>query len=192
MGEGTEEWGTYGGAIHTAMAGLVDVRSESRKVGDPAGGVTQKRILVSVPEYADVPAVTFVDATDYANMKAIGVWAPKTAEEWGDAARTFSTHNFQFIGGKVYLAMYHGGVWVIDVSTPEKLAHPEAAGFFLPSEPRPASLPTPGLPGGFGNGPSVWDVLVKDGVILATDMPSGLYSIQLAQDAGSVDLTSFA
>lgn len=176
MGEGAEEWGTYGGAVHTAMAGLVDGR----------------RILVSVPEYADVPAVTFVDATDYGNMTAIGVWAPKTAEEWGDAARTFSTHNFQFIGGKVYLAMYHGGVWVLDVSTPEKLLHPEAAGFFLPSQARPAALPAPGLPGGLGNGPSVWDVLVKDGVILATDMPSGLYSIQLGADEGAVGLTSFA
>lgn len=173
MGEGTEEWGTYFGAVHTSIGGLVD----------------GKRILVSVPEYADVPAVTFIDATDYADMKAIGVWAPLTAEELGDEASRFSTHNFQFLDGKVYLAMYHGGVWVIDASTPEKLAAPTALGYFLPSDARPSPLPA--APGPLGGGGSVWDVLVKDGVILATDMSSGLYAVQLQDDVGK-DLTSFA
>lgn len=189
MGEGTEEWGTYFGAVHTSMAGLVDVRSDSEDGEGSEGGVTRKRILVSVPEYADVPAVTFIDATDYADMKAIGVWAPLTAEDLGDQASSFSTHNFQFIGGKVYLAMYHGGVWVIDASTPEKLAAPTAVGYFLPSEARPTSLPS--SPDLLAGGGSVWDVLVKDGVILATDMTTGLYAIQLADDVGK-DLTSFA
>lgn len=166
-GEGAEEWGTYYGAVHTAMGSLV-------------GG---KRVLAYVPEYADVPAVHFIDATDYAAMTALGVWAPKPAEAWGDAASTFSTHNFQFIGEKVYLAMYHGGVWVIDASDP---THPLPVGYYLPTG------SGTGL-GAFGGGAtSTWDVVVKDGVILASDMPNGLFAIQFEGDVGKTGLTSFA
>jgi hypothetical protein len=169
MGEGAEEWGTYLGAVHTAMGSLVN----------------GKRVLAYIPEYADIPAVHFIDATDYMAMTALGVWAPKPAEAWGNSARTFSTHNFQLVGDKVYLAMYHGGVWVIDASDPTM---PKPVGYYLPAEGRAAGpVPMP-----FGASTSTWDVLVKNGVILAIDMPGGLYAIQFEGDVGKTELTSFA
>lgn len=168
LGAGAEE--TYEGNIHTSMATMVD----------------GKRVLVTVPEYATVPSVTFIDATDYANMTALGVWAPKPADAWGEQARSFSTHNFQVLDGRVYMAMYHGGVWVIDGSTAERLAAPVAVGYYLPAD-------GPALPSStLGSGPSVWDVVLKDGVVFATDMGQGLYALHHADDAFDPALTSFA
>ncbi|HUR69087.1 MAG TPA: hypothetical protein VM370_07555 [Candidatus Thermoplasmatota archaeon] len=169
-GEGAEDWGTYGGNLHTSMAGLIN----------------GKRVVVTIPEYAEVPSVTLLDASDYGAMTALGVWAPHTAEELDGEASTFSMHNFQLVGSTIYLAMYHGGVWVLDASEP---THPVPVGYFLPSEGASTSVPVPIFSGG---GQSVWDVVVKDGVILATDITGGLYALQYAPDAGAVGLTSFA
>lgn len=171
MGEGADEW--YEGNVHTAMGGVI-------------GG---KRVLVSVPEYAAVPAVTLLDATDYANMSVLGVWAPKSADAFGadDPAR-FSTHNFQLVGDRVYMAMYHGGVWVIDAKDP---THPVAAGYLLPADGPAASAAAPTNIFG-GGSPNTWDVVLKDGVILASDIVGGLYALRHVDDARDPALTSFA
>lgn len=169
--------GTYEGNVHTTMAALVDGR----------------RVIATVPEYATVPSLTFLDATDYGNMAALGAWAPKRAEDFGaDDPKRFSTHNFQFVGGKVYMAMYHGGVWVVDASTVEAVRAPRALGYYLPADGPAAQLPTPTAFLG-GGSPNTWDVVVKDGVILATDIVGGLYALRHETDAlGDASLTSFA
>lgn len=168
---------TYEGNIHTTMAMLVEGR----------------RVVVTVPEYATVPSLTFLDATDYGNMSALGVWAPKRAEDFGeDDPKRFSTHNFQLVGGKAYMAMYHGGIWVLDASTLEAVAQPRALGYYLPADGPAADLPSPTAFLG-GGGPNTWDVVVKDGVILASDILGGLYALHHEGDAlGDAALRSFA
>lgn len=166
-GEGADA--TWGGHVHTTMAGLVDGR----------------RVVVTVPEYAPIPSVTFLDATDYGNMTVLGVWAPK-ADFGGDSPSAFSTHNFQFVGGHVYVAMYHGGVVVLDASTLDAVRSPRALGYLVPFADGPF---TPGVRGQNG---SVWDVLLKDGYIYATGMGSGLHVLRLAGDPVDPALRSFA
>lgn len=168
-GEGSD---AYDGNVHTSMATMLD----------------GKRVIVTIPEYASTPAVTLLDATDYASMSAIGVWAPHSAEEFNDAEEdpsTFSTHNFQVVGGRAYVAMYHGGVWVLDLATMTPL------GYYLPSEAPPQSLAE--LPSIFGGVvPNTWDIVLKDGVIYASDIPTGLYALRFAGDElGDSAATSF-
>lgn len=171
VGEGAPE-GVYEGNVHTSMAAMV-------------GG---RRVVATIPEYALVPALTLLDATDYAHLTVLGTWVPKAAEAFGgDDPKRFSTHNFQMVGEKVYMAMYHGGVVVVDVANPER---PVASGYYLPADGSAMSLPT----GPFGGGsPNTWDVLVKSGHVYASDIVAGLYVLHAEGDAlGDAALTSFA
>ncbi len=170
-GEGLGD--AYEGNVHTAMASLVEGR----------------RVIAVVPEYALTPSLTFLDATDYGNLTFLGAWTPKTAEELGEDSSRFSTHNFQFLGGRVYLAMYHAGVFVVDASSLAALEAPSALGYYLPAE--RGSSGSDALP--FGGGPNTWDVVVKDGHVYASDIASGLYALHYSGDTlGDAALTSVA
>jgi hypothetical protein len=162
-GAGADE--TWGGHIHSTMASLVN----------------GKRVIATVPEYAKIPSITFLDATDYANLTVISVWAPK--KDFGnDSPSTFSTHNFQFVDGRIYLAMYHGGVWVVDASATKAL------GYLLPT---PASAPLVKTP--LSGSPNIWDVIVKDGYVYATDIASGVHTLHYRSDTlGDAKITGFA
>lgn len=151
----------WGGRIHTAMATLID----------------GKRVVVTIPEYADIPAVFVLDATDYGAMRLLSEWTAHADGDYGERPALFSTHNFQLVDGKVYLAMYHGGVWVLDIRAPEK---PVPLGYFLP-----AGEPGVGL-GLVSSGvvPDTWDVVVANGHMLAVDIPTGLYVLNFEGDPG--------
>lgn len=163
----------YEGNLHTSMASMVDGR----------------RIIATLPEYAKTPAIYFLDATDYEDIRLVGVWAPKPGPEYDNQHRSFSMHNFQFVQGKVYVGMYHGGAWVVDVSTPGRLAEPVAAGYVVKS----GDAGTAAVPMFGGGGPNVWDVLVKDGHIYLSDIGSGLWVAHHQDDPlGDPAWTGFA
>lgn len=169
-GQGAERWA---GNLHTAMASAT-----------PDG----RRLVYAIPELFtgdDVPAIFVVDATDLAKPTLVGEWAAP-GEHPNDGIR-FSLHNFQVVGGRLYLAYYHAGVWVLDVSG-ERAAAPEALGYYFPNQ-----RVTTFLPQEETNAPDVWDVVLKDGRIYASDIHTGLYVLHFADDElGDASLTSRA
>lgn len=166
-GEGAGD--EYEGNIHTSMASLVDGR----------------RIIATLPEYALAPSVTFLDATDYANLTVIGTWVPKPAADYADESSTFSTHNFQFLQGRVYLAMYHGGVWVLDAGSLDALREPQALGYDVTAGEGTAPVRSGGV--------NVWDVVILNGYLYATDLGGGIRVLHYLEDPlGDPAYTSFA
>lgn len=164
-GEGADD--VYEGNVHTTMAVAVEGR----------------RILITVPEYAVQPSVTFLDATDWGNVTVAGVWAAKPDGFGNDDHKQFSTHNFQAVGGRVYMAMYHGGVVVLDASSLEAMRMPRVVGYHLPAGETALGR----------GGPSTWDVVLKEGHLYALDMRTGLHVLRYAEDTlGDPALTSFA
>ena len=102
---------------------------------------------------------------------------------------TFSPHNQQIVGDKIYLSHYHGGVYVLDASAAfaGKRERPKEVGFIVPHDDRTRPLlgqPTlTGLLGRFFTDfplgrPEVWDMVHYKGNILASDMTGGFYSLK--------------
>lgn len=161
-GEGAEH---YGGNFHTAMAYELDGR----------------RIVAVSPEGANPPAMFLLDFTDLGNPTVVTQW--RALDEMGNFS-TQSMHNFQIVQGRIYLAMYHAGLWVLDVSSAENATDPYVLGTYLPHEPRPD---------GANYTVGVWDVVVWHGYMLTADSNSGFYVLNLRTDmAGDEYVTSFA
>ncbi len=164
-GEDSEHWD---GAIHTAML-FAD--------GD-------RRIATAIPEGAQPPTVFVFDATDFDNPILLGEWTPQ--DEHGNNSR-FSMHNFQVVDSKMYLTMYHGGIWVLDLSNAELQANPEVLGTFMPFDRRDDSYGR-GLNGGIMS----WDLVVHQGYVLTANQ-GGFYTVTLNGDpVGDLAHTSFA
>jgi hypothetical protein len=137
-----------------------------------------------------------LDATDLAAIEHISTHtnlagAPANAGGEGGPSLAFSTHNPRIEDGKVYMAHYHAGVWILDVSSLDKARAPEIMGYFLPHQDnggyRPQSsqsvLPIPPNPNCFGGFrlhevPNVMDVEVRNGIVYAADLHTGLYVLQ--------------
>lgn len=143
--------------VHTVMPALVDGR----------------RIVVAIPETFSAEfqqPLWVIDASDPASMETIGTWRLPGPDLTYDSGYRFSTHNINILDNKVYLAHFHAGVWVLDISTPEKLAQPEAIGHFLA-----------GYDGELGQSlgiaamPLVWEVIPAKGHLFVADIGSGLY-----------------
>ena len=107
---------------------------------------------------------------------------------------TFTPHNQQIVGDKIYLSHYHGGVYVLDASAAfdGKRERPKELGFIVPSsEPTRPLLGQPGLTGiyqrfftDFPLGrPEIWDAVHYKGYVLAADMTGGFYSFHYRGDA---------
>lgn len=161
----------YRGNFHTGMA----FESEGR------------RIAVVIPEGPDPPAIFILDATDLANPILLSEWSALpsfTDADGNNHAGSFSLHNFQIVDGKIYIAMGHGGIWVLDVSTPEKQAAPVPVGSYYPHHPRPDGADYSIYP---------WDAVVWNGYILNGEGSSGFYVLHFAGDpAGDETYDSFA
>lgn len=134
-----------------------------------------KRVIAASEECflgaAQVCNVWFIDASDYGNMATLGKWGNPDARASGGCCR-WSTHNFEFADGKLFLGHYHGGVVVLDVSTLADLANPPMLGNFLASKPR--------VGGSFSSDvPYTWDAVPHDGVVWASDVNTGVYALRL-------------
>ncbi len=157
-GEDSEKWD---GVIHTSMM----FESEGR------------RIAVSSPEGANPPAMFVIDATDYDDPKILAEWM--ALDDYQSESGIFSLHNFQIVDGKVYMAHYHGGLWVLDISTPELQADPYALGTYMPWDRATGK----GCCGGS------WDVVVWKGHMLSANH-GGLYITHLKDDVTGEDGSS--
>ncbi|HEX9816902.1 MAG TPA: hypothetical protein VGB18_07970, partial [Candidatus Thermoplasmatota archaeon] len=161
LGEGAEH---YRGNIHTTMM-----------FQDDFG----RRIVVSIPEVANPPAVFILDATDFTNPKVLFEWM--AVPDFGAQAGKFSTHNFQIVDQKLYLTHYHGGIIVIDLAMPEA---PVPLGSYMPHEPSADEEPYE---------VGVWDVVVSRGYMMTADSNGGFYVLHFRADPmGDEDYSSFA
>lgn len=157
-----------------------------------------KRILVLESEdwQSEPSPVWILDATELDAMTLVTTWtnpanAPANAGQDANSL-AFSTHNPRIEDGIVYLAHYHGGVWILDLRTLDKVYKPEIMGYFVPHndnggyKPQSSSsaLPLPTYSalcfGGFTihELPNVMDVEVKDGVVYAADLHTGVYTLK--------------
>jgi hypothetical protein len=110
---------------------------------------------------------------------------------------TFSLHNQQIVGDKIYLSQYHGGVVVIDAK--EALrgenVRPKELGIFVPHEGKGRPIPPDAggviQPGHFVTGfidyrPLIWDMTFVNGHVLIPDMTGGLTSVRENDSPGAV------
>ena len=111
------------------------------------------------------------DTTDPANIQLLSVWENPDGIGPGQSGialgavtgdEVMSTHNLQLEQGRVYMAHYGLGVWVLDVSTPETQANPAILAVDLDA----------------GN---LWDTIVHQGAIL-TSGSTGLRGYHFAPD----------
>lgn len=155
--------------------------------------VGDRRITVASPEvgfavvggtlYAQGTEFTGLyvfDTTDLANIKLLSTWTnPITPHAERGADEPFATmgekitssHNVQFENGRVYMAHYDLGVWVIDLSTPELLNAPTTLGYFLE------------------DGMHTWDVVLHGGAMYLGDAKS-VFALQFALDHVGIDGTN--
>jgi hypothetical protein len=149
-----------------------------------------KRIAFGATETLfDVPPQMYiVDMTDYANPIYLGTWIPPGIPS--DDGLAYSLHNFQVVGTRLYMANFHAGLWVLDVSDP--------------SNPFPVALRTPVRDCGYPrpeesvaghpvDANQYWDPIVVSGYVLMTDIPCGVEVLHVGGDpAGDKAYTSFA
>jgi hypothetical protein len=173
-GEGAE---VYEGNVHGAILAL-------------HGG---KRVAVVGPELlgSTFPALWVLDLDDLSAPTAMAEWVPPG--QHATQGLLLTTHQFQIVDGRIYLAYNHAGVWVLDLARivaggyAEDPARPEVLGYYVPHEkvelfdPEHAAVP------------NTWDVNVKDGYVFAVDRYTGFYVLHYVPDArGDPALTSFA
>lgn len=153
------------GNLHTVAAEWIDGK---RIV---VGSVEVGFAVVGGLHYAqgkDRSIVYVWDATDPAKIQLLGQWENPKKEPAGRDQPIFgeeitSTHNFQLEQGRVYLAHYGLGVFVLDVSTPELQQAPATLAYHQ----------DPDL--------NVWDVVVSHGIVWASGA-GGLRALHYAPD----------
>lgn len=140
-----------------------------------------KHYLIAGQEILSHPAdhptgwIYILDDTDPADLKLVGKWTLPVDAEW--SSLTFSTHYVSLVNRTMFVTMYHGGLWAVDLSTEEKLADPPTIGVFLPDK----VSPKPPKGGGHGveGTPDVLDALpFPDGSIAVFDASSGVYMVR--------------
>jgi hypothetical protein len=143
-----------------------------------------------------------VDATDFSKLATeqdsvedikakseaalITTWTNPAGRAAGQL--TFSPHNQQIVGDKIFLSHYHGGIFVLDASAAfeGRKERPRELNWAVPYEPetRP-TLESGTFPHSRGD---FWDMVFYKGFIIAADIKGGLYSLRaedVSQPGGS-------
>jgi hypothetical protein len=118
---------------------------------------------------------TILDTTDPYDPFVVGRWILPMEVEVSPQPYRWSGHNLDVTEGRLYIAHYHAGVWVVDISSAANAEEPVAIGFYLPHEARPMAPRT--LLG--VDVPSVWGVVMgDDGFLYASDVNTGVYILE--------------
>jgi hypothetical protein len=119
----------------------------------------------------DASIVYVWDTTDPANIQLLGTWenpnGEKAKRDYVDQAVT-STHNFQFEDGRIYLAHYMMGVWVLDASGPHAWAAPPVLAYYREE------------------GMDTWDVVLHRGVMYSSGA-EGVLALHFLPDTLGLD-----
>ncbi len=156
----------------TPLPCLVDGRHLTIGAGEDGGG--------------EAAPVAVVDTTDPTNPVYLGKWElPDSSSLTGQMSYRFSLHNIDAnCDGQVAIGHYHAGVWVFDISTPERMANPATLAYYQPHERSisPAWSPVSSAPiGAFvsADTSNVWAAMwSEDGkTLFIPDMSTGLYAL---------------
>lgn len=137
---------------------------------------------------ADAPScyVAVLDTTDPADPRYVGSWTLPEMVQW-DQSLQFSIHHVAVQHRTLFVTTVHGGMWAVDVSTPEALREMPTVGVFVPDRDSPAppeghrSLVMDAYTQGYGpvrSSPVVGDVHAGDGTLTVFDVKSGLYEVR--------------
>jgi len=147
-----------------------------------------------------------IDATDFSRLgqpgdsaeqlKAkseaalVATWTNPAGRPAGNL--TFSPHNQQIVGDRIYLSDYHGGIFVLDAADAfaGRSVRPRELGHIVPNgeASNAAARPLAGPQGPAGATPrtrgrsSIWDMVFYRGHILAADQVGGFYSLRYTGD----------
>lgn len=134
---------------------------------------------------AETPSclVVILDTTDPSDPQFVGGWTLPVDVQWTQEL-DFSLHYLAVVNRTLFVAAYHGGMWAIDVSTPEARFNMPSIGVFMPpnESPKPPALKGVTIPalGSFEyRSPWIEDMEVyADGTIVVFDSLSGLYAVR--------------
>jgi hypothetical protein len=145
-----------------------------------AGFVDGQRAIVVGSEvfedrHVEEPSpVWILDGSDLENPEVVSTWTNPAGT--GSQNLLFSAHFFRVDDSRVHLSHYHGGSWVIDISSP---ADPTTESAYLPHEDTGFR---PGTECCFGFNlagiPVTMDAVGDDEVTYAADVQTGLYAIE--------------
>ena len=153
----------------------------------------------------------FVDATDFSKLGPANVEEDTEENDaklkeaslkslityWVNPARraggelTFSPHNQQIVGDKIYLSQYHGGVVVLDAKEAfeGKNVNPRELALYVPHE--GPTRPIHPDEGNFTTAfidyrPLIWDMFYANGHVFVPDMTGGLTVVREDDSPGGV------
>ncbi len=160
--------------------------------GDVAGPLW----IVDATDFSKLGPASAVEAdaegplAEASRRALVATWTNPAGRAGGNL--TFSPHNQQIVGNRIYLSAYHAGIYVLDATEAfaGRSVRPVEVGLIVPSgaETRPIYEPNvaPQIPF-FSTFPPVrseiWDTYVYEGVVYAADMRGGFYAISAATTA---------
>lgn len=123
--------------------------------------------------------VDFLDVTDPANPQKLGSWKPPFEPTTPWTGYLYSVHEMAATPtGQLAVSWYHGGIWIVDVSTKDRQAEPVTLAAYLPNEVinvTPATFVQTAIPAV----PFVWGAGWDDrGYLVVPDMHTGLYVME--------------
>lgn len=139
------------------------------------------------PKNTPTCLVLSFDTTDPADPQWLGAWTLPVDVPW-EKQLEYSVHYMDVVDRTLFVTLYHGGLWAVDVSTDEALEEMPSIGAFLPAEVSPKP------PGDIERGvildniisgyalehtPIVLDVTHRsDGTMIVHDTTSGQYTVR--------------
>lgn len=126
-------------------------------------------VAVAEPEIGSQPDsgyLTFFDVTDPADPTYLSSW--RLPGELTSEGGLLGPHYFDVADGRVAMASYHAGYWVIDVHDEENLLHPRPVAYSQPLAAGSAATPL------FGGNPSAFDAWWYEGHLVVGDIHGGL------------------
>lgn len=131
-----------------------------------------RRVAVITPEYPRDPkgygTHWIVDVTDFQRPVLLGNWSIP-GQHGGPGNAPFSTNRVEIRNGTLFIAHFHAGVLVVDVSTLEKARRPELLGFVLPK----GETIVPYL--GVRATPYIYDAIPRGNYLYYTDLTGGFH-----------------
>jgi hypothetical protein len=142
-----------------------------------------RHFVVVGPEWGGHPTgvpsgiVWVLDDTDPTKLSEVAAWTLPHEVQWS-GEYMFSTHYFGVVGETLFVSMYHGGVWAVDLTGIDEAADGlvllRSVGVFAPANvsPHPPSKPVRWTP-------TVEEVRpLADGTLVTFDSNSGLYTFR--------------
>lgn len=171
-------WNDYDPSLGSEMTGQIHSVAVTPELWDGKHYTFAGQEIIARPKDRPTGQMVMLDTTDPTQPVPVARWTlPVDTGIWDNKVTwccLFSTHYVTLVGHTMFISMYHGGVWAIDV-TPGAGPELPSLGAFIPSPPDPAYVsPAPGSPA-----PFVEEVYALDnGDLVTFDDYGGLYTFR--------------